>query len=262
MRIEPYLEHIPEIERRLRLLEPDAIIIGCGPSAHLIPWMDQALLESPRRFGVHDVFKIAPVDDLIIMDPPINLLHDGTARFKTIIESRPKRWWVYPKAWSFEEREKQMGIPFWSKQLPPCVKKAVRVQDWHAWLPGQLPSKKEGNRMVPDKWGFNLEADPPETTCMSPAGATTLAWMLGCRRIGVIGMDANMVHHPSSAHASMVNMFMRCIAKQASERGGAIWNLSPISTITKFNPPDCESSSEQTSGNETPEPKPSSVIAS
>lgn len=262
MRVEPYLEHIPEIERRLRRLQPDALVVGLGPSAYLLPWIDQTLLQAPRRFGVHDVFRILPVDDLIVMDPPHNWLHESGSRFDWIIKSRPKRWWFYPKAWTDPAKEAQDGIPYWHKQLPPCVRGSVNIQDWEVFVPGQMPTRTdERGQVVPDKAGFRLDGPMPQTTSQSPVGATTLAWHLGCRRIGVIGMDAIHAHHPSMSNVGMVSMFMRCISQKAEEAGGAIWNLSPISGIRKFDPPS-ESSSEPTAGSETAEPKKSLLTAS
>lgn len=237
MRIEPYLHLIPEIEDRIRRLDPDAIVIGLGPSAHLLPWIDQELLQKPRRFGVHDVFRILPVDDLIVMDPPKDWLHEDGERFKTIINSRPKRWWFYPTAWDNPQGEAQLGIPFWKRHMPPCVLPVVKVLKWENFEPGRMPTKIVDGQPTVDKDGFVLDGPLPQTTCMSPVGATTLAWHLGCRRIGVIGMDAVMASHPSHAHVDMVSIFMRCIHRKAQAAGGAIWNLSPISQVRKFDPP-------------------------
>jgi hypothetical protein len=253
MRIEPYLEHIPEIERRIRLLKPDAIVIGLGPTGWLTPWLNQALLENARRFGVHDVFRILPVDDLVIMDGPVEWLHERGDRFEWILKSRPKRWWFYDKAWKNDEIEQRTGTPYWHKHLPKCVHDSVHIQPWKVWVPGMMPTKVVDGNQVMNKDGFALDGEIPETTCMSPVGATTLAWHLGCRRIGVIGMDAIHADHPASRLAGMVNMAMRCFSKKATAAGGAIWNLSPISSITKFDPPSA-SSSEPTSTNGMPEP--------
>lgn len=249
MRIEPYLEHIPEIENRIRRLQPDAIVIGLGPSAHLLPWINQKLLQEPRRFGVHDVFRIIPVDDLVIMDPPRHALHEETARFKTIIESRPKRWWFYPTAWSNPDLEAATGIPFWHKHLPQCVRDSVKVQEWTNFEPQRWPMKTlpDGSK-VPDKDLIALDGPLPITTSMSPVGATTLAWHLGCRRIGVIGLDAIQADHPSSLLVQPVTMVMKHLARRAEQAGGAIWQLSPFSAINRFDPPST-SGSGPTSGN-------------
>ena len=247
MHIEPYLDQIPEIEARIATMKPDAIVMGLGPSSYLLPWVNQRLLIGVRRFGVNDVFRIMPVHDLVIMDPPLNWLDPNGERFQHIIKSRPDRWWIYPDAWKNEQREAEQGKPFWHKQLPACVRESVTVQPWRAYAPGELPTKEENGRQVVDKYGFNLFSDPPETTCMSPVGATTLAWKLGYRRIGVIGVDAFMSDHPSQRLGGMVNTFFRCIAKQAREAGGLICNLSPISQIHKL-PAPSESLSEPTNG--------------
>lgn len=264
MRVEPYLEFIPEIERRLRLLQPDALVIGCGPSSYLLPWISQKLIAEPRRFGVHDVFRIVPVDDLIIMDPPRDWLNPNGDRFRVIIESRPKRWWFYPQSWTDPAREAHDGIPYWHKQMPECTRSAITIMNWQNFPPNRMPVKADraSGRHVIDTDQFTLLADPPQTTSLSPVGATTLAWHLGCRRIGVIGMDANQSSHPSFRLVPTVNKFMGTVARQAETLGGAIWNLSPISRVTKFNPPDCESSLEPTPGNVTPERRTSSASAS
>lgn len=254
MHIEPYLGLIPEIEERIALLKPDALIVGLGPTAYLMPWVNQGLLSNTRRFGVNDVFRIMPVDDLIILDQPIGCLHPSTDRFQHIVDSRPKRWWIYPQAWHDEVEEARYGWPFWHRQLPECVRSAVQVHQWRAFVPGEFPMKTDSEgRMVPDKYGFELVSDPPQTTCMSPVGATTLAWKLGHRRIGVIGVDATTGGHPSRDPAllGMVNMFMRCISRQAQAQGGLICNLSPISQVSKLPAPSA-SLLAQTSGSEPP----------
>jgi hypothetical protein len=237
MHLDPYLEHIPEIERRIEAMKPDAVVIGLGPTGYLMPWIRQRLLRDVRTFGVNDVFRIMPVDDLVIMDPPVRALDPTTDRFKHILASRPKRWWIYGPSWNDPRREAEMGKMFWHRQLPACVRDNVTPQEWRVWQPGEYPVKSGATGEEPDKYGFRISSTPPETTVMSPLGTITLAWMLGCRRIGVVGLDAIMADHPSAQFVGVANAFCRSIAKEARELGGLVCNLSPISSVTKLPTP-------------------------
>lgn len=222
MRIDGYLQHIPEIERRLRALDPDAIVLGLGPSAWLLPWIDQSLLSGVRRFGVHDVFRLMPVDDLVIMDPPVKDLHPDNGRHQVILGSRPRRIWVHATQWETGPKEESMGVPMWDRCLPACMKPIVRVLKWQAFHPRDEKVKKDM---------FRVDADPPQTMAMSPIAAATLAWREGCRRIGIIGMDSMPNHHHTHGFAPQCTMFLKVLARQAQERGGQIAQLSPISSL-------------------------------
>ena len=245
-----YFQHIPAVEDLIRALRPDAIVCGMGPTAWLLPWLDQALLRDVRFFGAHDGCMLRPggMDDLVLLDGPWNELHPGTIRFQRIIESRPKRIWIYEKR-----------LADWTKHLHDCTKNIRQPQKWVVWQPDRVPRDAK----------FKLEADPPHTTSISPTGTTTLAWKLGCRRIGVIGVEMIRGTHRVAKFGPLVDRFMLTMAQQAHERGGAIWNLSPITALGGWKlwteermKESCGSSSEPTSGSSEPEPSACSSEAS
>lgn len=246
MRIDRYLQHIPEIERRLRLLQPDAIVYGLGPSAWLMPWVDQSLLQGVRRFGVNDIFRLTAVEDLIVMDQPIGPLHPDNERFAVIAGSRPRRLWIYTDAWItppevLKKRPYLEGYE-WKAHLPAPLHSIVRLVPWRVFPPG-----------VPcSKFDFRLAVDPPQTTSVSPVGAMTLAWNQGCRRIGVIGMDMMQGHHHSHDHVQLVDLFCKRLAMEARDLGGALVNLSPISAITRLPCEPLTSGSEPTKDSDEP----------
>lgn len=241
MRIDGYLEHIPEIERRLSVLRPDAIVIGLGPSAHLLPWIDQRLLLGVRRWGVNDVFRVLPVDDLLVLDapngeltPPIPELYpehmqnrpEIGLRHKWIVTSRPQRLWIYEPHW----QTKRQDNPLWDQFIPACLHGIVRPQPFKVFYPGDPTTQKSD---------FALVTDPPQTSCISPIGAITLAWKEGARRIGLIGADCMPGNHHSNKHSMLLNIMLKSFARQAQELGGQIAQLSPFSALSKL-PAPCE----------------------
>lgn len=228
MRIEPYLHHIPEIEARIRALEPDAIVVALGPSAWLLPWIDQSLISGVRRFGVHDTFRLMAVDDLILMDPPVKDLHPDNQRHQVICGSRPRRIWVHEPQWVTDEKCLANGVRMWDQCLPPCLRSIVRTVPWRPFHPRDQGIRKDM---------FQLAVDPPQTMAMSPIGAMTLAWREGCRRIGVIGMDCLPNHHHTHGFAPSINLFCKILARQARALGGTLAQLSPFSVINRLDNP-------------------------
>lgn len=234
MRVDDYLSHIPDIEEKIRALRPDAIVFGMGPTAWLLPWINQSLLRDVRLWGAHDAWHILPCDDLVIFDVPVRALHPITTRYECILRSRPRRLWAYERNW-----------PSWDKHIHAAVKPNVRQVRFGVWSPaGVMPGAK-----------FKLDADPPHTLAISPTGCTTLAWREGARRIGVIGADMLADQTQTSSFVRIVDPFFSTIAEQAKAAGGAIWNLSPISALKRFRQwTISEFSSAQTAGSVTPEP--------
>ena len=228
MRIDGYLQHIPEIEARIRALQPDAIVLGVGPSAWLLPWIDQSLIAGVRRFGVHDVFRLMAVDDLIVMDPPVKDLHPDNERHQIVCGSRPRRIWVHDPQWTTDAKAEAAGVRMWDRCLPDCLKPIVRTVRWQAFHPRDQGIRKDM---------FRLSVDPPQTMAMSPIGGMTLAWREGCRRIGVIGMDCLPNHHHTHGFHPSVNLFCKILARQAREQGGTLAQLSPFSVIDRLDNP-------------------------
>jgi len=240
-----YLQYVPEIEKKIVDNKLDSIVFGMGPTAWLLPYIQRSLLSGLRLWGAHDACRIMPADDLVIMDSPTNSLHPDTTRHRHIIDARPKRVWIYLPAHAT-----------WKALLHPSMHSVTEAVDWAVWKPECLP---------PDP-RFKLEA--PEhgrihTLAVSPTGTTTLAWREGCRRIGVIGVDMVKGHHHTYQWSAAVARFFAKCAQHAHERGGAVVNLSPITSLKEFAEwTPSESLLEPTSGNEPPEQNSSSSTAS
>lgn len=264
MNIIDHVRHIPAIESAIAELKPDALVVGLGASGWLLPWIDQKLLSGVRLFGSHDGCRVMPMDDLIIMDGNNRALANGTERYNGIVNARPKRIWTY-----------HLAHDQWVANIPQCLHSITSKVFWIPYkgsvsIPDQHLAKI-GFQLVPppfhirDKGGATTKTieNPLHTALVAPTGMTTLAWQLGCRRIGVIGVDMRKNHFHAWPNARVVDHFFVRIAEQAHALGGVIRNLSPITDLKKFAAwKPSASSSAQTSGSTVPEPNSSSNTAS
>lgn len=258
MKVDRYLKYVEEIEQKIQEMRPDAIVFGMGPTAWLLPWIDQRLLQGVELWTSHDGCRIMPADHVVIMDGPTKALNPDTSRYEHIVNSRPRRFWIIAMAWRWE-KEGHAPRPLWEKHLPTAVHGIVNVLRYRVWNPNTHPKAVKPKLDSTDKDG-NIT---PDTMAISPAGAATTAWATGKRRIGVIGCDMMKNHHHTFNRSQALDSFFCCIANQAHERGGAIFNLSPITSMTRFKewqPP--TSGSQATGGNEKPAQSESSSSAS
>jgi hypothetical protein len=241
-----YLGHIPAIEAKIRDLGIDTIVCGMGPTAWLLPWMDQKLVADLHLFGCHDAFRIMAMPDLILMDGPRHDLHVQNFRGAAILASRPKRLWIY-----------EPDYKNWLAVLPPQMHSIAKSVNWGVW------KRHNFNPQDPYKTKFKLVDDRPHTTTISPTGATTLAWREGRRRIGILGVDLMKGHHHMFQMWPLIDAFFLRMAQQAEEAGGLIVNLSPVTTLKKFSAwKPSTSGSAPTSGSTQPEPSACSNTAS
>ena len=244
MNVSAYLEHVPTIEKWIEESKLDSIVCGMGPTAWLLRWVDRRVLNNVRLFGVHDGCDIMPMDDLVLMDAPEKALHPITKRFEAIVQSRPKRLWIFD-AW----------MKPWLQHLDKSMQSVATSVPWFVWHFGPKPGQKPGK--------LRLDADPPHTVLISPTGAVTLAWREGCRRIGVIGVDLDPKQHHQAQNAPHIDKFFCILANQAHAQGGLIRNLSPITTCKNFREwKPFMSGSAPIGISETPEPSASSNTAS
>ena len=214
-----YARHIPEIEDRIKRHQIDTLVCGIGPTAWLLPWMDQRIVRPLRIWGTHDFCRVYRADDIVLMDDTSQHLNTNGDRYKAILASRPQRFWIY-----------KSRFDFWLQHLPDAVHGICKTVDWKVYHPDQLPPPD-----MLDSVPFPLEDELPCTSLVSPLGATTLAWKEGCRRIGVIGVDMLPHHHTGQMNIpTAVDNFYSRIAKEAAEKGGCIVNLSPISSLAKW----------------------------
>ena len=245
MNVSSHLHLVPEIEKRIVDNRLDSVVMGMGPTAWLMPYVSRKILNDVRLWGVHDGCRIMPVDDLVIMDTPINALHPDTTRHRHIVEARPKRAWVYYRAYDH-----------WIKLLHSSMHDVTESVTWAVWNPDGLPPDPRFKLVPPD--GKDLH-----TLAISPTGTTTLAWREGCRRIGVIGVDMMKNHHHTYKWGAGVGRFFARCCQHAHERGGWLQNLSPITSLTEFAQwTPSESSSEQTDTSKKEEPNSSSSTQS
>lgn len=218
--LENHFHLVPQIEREIKELDLDCIVLALGSTGQLFPWIDRAVIGDRRVFGAHDIWRIWPVSDLLIMDPPQEpRLQPGSEAFNWVLRARPKRVWFFHEA-----------FPIWEPYFHRPLLSVSQKVDYLVWQRGP-----DGNNIHPQDWpkGPLLEAPKMHTAMISPTGMTTLAWREGCRRIGVLGMDCRTDHH-TVGYSNDVDFFFCQIAEQAAAAGGLIVNLSSISSIAKF----------------------------
>lgn len=221
MNVAHLLHHVPTIERQLKQLDLDALVIGLGPSGWLTPWLRSRLLLNIELWGAHDVDKIIPVDHLLLMDSPgtSKRLLVGTAGYEQIQKSRPYSMWVYEPWW--EE---------WKSHLSPAVMDVAKPQKFFVW--GQDHRNRANGFKQPAQWMVGGEA--PHCGGMSPWACITKAWETGCRRIGVLGVDLGPEHPQTHQHRKQHDSIGCHLSSSAHQQGGLVVNLSPISWLKKW----------------------------
>ena len=243
MDVRNHLRHVYDIEKAIVDNKLDSLVLGLGPTAWLVPWMDRKVISKLRLWGAHDIHRVIPVDDLVLFDSPnhSNRLRQGTEALKWVVESRPDRLWLYSG-----------NAKAWRPHLHHCMASVTRVEEFFVW---QNPKFKK-DEARPKR--FELEWPRMHTGFVSPVGCTTLAWREGCRRIGILGVEMDSDHN-THTHRPHVDKFFVEMATQAHAKGGCVLNLSPVTTLKHFKawqPPILSTSgSEPTAGNETQEPK-------
>jgi len=221
MNVAHLLHHVPAIEEEIQRHKLDALVIGLGPSGWLVPWIRSSLLHPIELWGAHDVHKIIPVDQLLLMDSPSTTkrLLVGTAGYEEIQKSRPYRMWVYEPWW--EE---------WKTHLAPAVLDIAEPQTFYVW--GQDGRNRKNGLERPPQWSVGWEV--PHCGGMSPMACITKAWEEGRRRIGVLGVDVGP-EHPQTHNLRKQYDSIGCqLSSSAHEQGGLVVNLSPISWLKKW----------------------------
>ena len=225
MNITNFMHLVPEIEKKIVDENIDTLVMGLGPTAYLVPWIDSKILRKLRLWGCHDVGRIIRVHDLVLMDSPLAMLtqtqvsrlRPGTDAHDFVVNARPDRVWVF-----------KPNLREWIPYLHKPVLSVVRAEDMFVW-------QRKGTQGLPDRpKKVDISSQIPHTIHISPTGVTTLAWREGCRRIGVIGVDMRKYEHHTFNKSEDVDRFMLDCAKQAHDQGGCIVNLSPITSLEKF----------------------------
>jgi hypothetical protein len=211
-----YLPCVPEIEKRIADHDLDTIVFAMGPTAWLLPYLDQSLVKMVRLWGAHDAARIYQPDDLLLLDDTSMGLNEMSNRYEAVLNARPKRLWIYDGQWDF-----------WSRRLDPAVMPIARKQAFTV----HWPDPNGG----PPRVALRLEnPNAPETSMISPIGMTTLAWAQGSRRIGILGVDLLSGSHRTANLAPAIDRWFLELAEQATARDGCIVNLSPITAMAMF----------------------------
>ena len=208
MNVDAYLGHVPAIEKSIADHKLDALVCGMGPTAWLLPWMDRSLIAPLRLWGCHDACRVLPMDDLVIMDSAVNALHPDTTRYAEIVKARPKRLWVYDRNW-----------PSWNGRIHPSVVKVMKTVPWAVCDPRSAERTVAAQRTKTfDCIPFKLEADPIQTTAISPTGMTP--WR-GGKAAAALASSASTCRRVTTTATARGPWWIRSSARWPSRRTSA-----------------------------------------
>lgn len=217
---------IPIINMAIAAHRLDAIVFGLGPTAQLLPYLDQSYVRDCRLVTSHDGGQIIPVDDVLILDPPERALAVDGPRFAAIHACRPKRIFVLSERFAV-----------WKEVLHPAVHAIMQALYMKVHSPTAEPGQIAtlGPEFITAAT-FPLEDELPHTGLISPVAAITHSWRSNGRRIGVLGVDMLPGQHHTGHpfYVDMVDKIMCVLAEQAEAAGGCIVNLSPITSLKNF----------------------------
>jgi hypothetical protein len=171
----------------------DWIVFGLGRS---VKFISRTAALAVNTIGVNDIDKFHTVDHLIIPDPWTRFTE---ARIKTISNTKAKTLWLQEKR-SWPGLENHPDIRYFT-----CIL-------WDKLRP------------------FPLEEDALPAHFTSPFIASALAWKLGAKRIGILGMDC-LPGHQMNNHLPVLLKGFEELRNALLQRGTELVNLSPISVI-------------------------------
>ena len=198
-----------QIQAKVDELDPHAIVTGLGESCKAL--LDLKLRPHVRVYGVNDVFKITPVHDLVVIDPPLGALDRLWDRYTHIARSSPERLWLYYPNWHL-----------WKWHLKPRFHDKMRRIDLRLM---------DMDQITPESSPPMLAKHPFDHMAISPACATLLAWQQGARRIGILGVDLIPGNHHMAENRHKLSWYFSHLAFQAQQLHGAITNLCPWSHL-------------------------------
>jgi len=143
--------------------------------------------------GVNDIDQFFSPTHLVVLDPPRRFTDK---RRETICTTGALTIWTTPE---------------W-----PCFKTDQR-------------RRKITTLRFDNKSSFNIDRDIPHFRT-SPIAGIGLAYRLGAKRIGVIGMDLLPDHHMHK-YANIINEQLKKLAKMLLLKGTILVNLSPIANL-------------------------------
>lgn len=169
----------------------DIIVVGLGASAK-----DAAsILERFTTIGVNDVGTFLSPTYLVVLDKKQRF----TSYRQEVIENTltTKAFMCHPDDWTMQ-----------------CsVTKLLTKKFTHAPLDG-----------------WNLDTGPIPHFMTSPFVGIGLAYRLGAKRIGVIGMDLKRDHHLSK-YAGQINQQLRNLKILLDKKGVGLYNLSGVANL-------------------------------
>lgn len=182
--------------------EGKCIVMGCGPSVtNLQPYVDKCF-----KIGVNDIGDFCDPDMLVILDYK-NVF--TPKRFETIINTRPKMVASQVGQW-----DKDITSPHTFFQL------------------------KLGSRNI-ENFDADLDSGKVPISITSPYVAIAIAYYMGFREIGMIGVDFTQNHyndndgvHKLNKRLTEVNNAYKNIYNKLKGHGCLLWNLSEESVIT------------------------------
>ena len=177
------------------------VVMGCGPSVlNLQPYLDQCF-----TIGVNDIGDFCDPDMLVIVDEPYAFT---PTRLETIIGTRPKMLVSHTQYWNT-----------------------------HITAPHNFFHLEFGSRGT-DKFDDDISMNKIPIANTSTYIGVALAYYMGFRTIGMIGVDFTRDHynnadgvHKLNRHIRNVNDSYIHIHNKLTEKGIEFWNLSKESII-------------------------------
>lgn len=151
---------------------------------------------SSTIFGVNDLDRLLSPDELIVVDPKRRFSPDRAA---TIESSKAKRAWLAQPA-------------SWNLRYASCSRLEIEVIH------------------RPQDVSLDRNSIPQYQT--SAFAAVALAYRLGYRRIGLVGVD--FLGHPLARRISKLRQMFLALSAHIRTGGGDLVNLSPISMLGKL----------------------------
>ena len=174
----------------------DFIVVGLGKSAEV----KAELLKQFITIGVNDVSKFFDPDYLVVLDKALRF----TPIRKGFIENTNARvaYVCHPKDWEFKNSEMRIN---------------------------KLETEKFTRSSITE-WVEKIDAGPIPHYLTSPFAAIGLAYQLGAKRIGVIGMDLLPTHH-MGRHAGAINRELAKYRRVLEQKGVSLFNCSNIARL-------------------------------
>lgn len=179
-----------------------ALVCGLGPSVELVP---DELPDDVVTIGVNDVARHRRCDYVLVMDRPETF---GEERLRHIRQP-PRRRYVFGGGYAHFWEDLAAEDDIWANICP--IQSGSAVPPWH-------------------DQGYQIHKHS-----VSPITATSLAGLMGCRDVGVIGVD--LVDHPRITdpdHVAEIGRGFGVLSAWMDEAGYRVVNLSPRSAITSL----------------------------